>query len=256
MSLSNSESNADYDFCIVFPAENKNFTARGQGYITTLKRLGFEMYAYFGVREDKEIFVLLRTPLPKLRAYADIIDFKMHLNPNAVEEFLRRGDAEANIAPVEIQHRPDITPIHPHDFIYAKYSRKAPEILYDRSPGEENPFSDLVRLKLSALILESRVGNAQNLKLRRYIRNGWLLGCYPLHDKVKKDAIWAAWHHFPFKPLPLDLFKEYYGEKVALYMAFMEHFILFLSIPAFVGIPLQIAVFAMNDYSGKNSIVT
>lgn len=248
--MSNTESNSDYDFCIVFPANNGNFTDKGKHYIHSLKKLGFEMYAYHGVRENKEIFVLLRTPLAKLRAYADIIDFKMKLDASVVQHLLEKGDNEANIAPVVIPHRPDITPYQPFEHIYAKYSRKVSESLYEREQGFEHPFSDIIRLKLSALILESRVNGAQNLKIRRYIRSGWLLGCYPLHDKTKKDALWAGWQQYPFKALPLTQYKDYFGEKNALYFAFMQHFVNFLAVPAFVGIPLQIAVFATGDYSG------
>lgn len=247
--MASEESNTHYDFCIVFPAENGEFNAKGKHYIHSLKKLGFDMYAYHGVRENQEIFVLLRTPLAKLRAYADIIDFKMKLDEAMVQYLLEKGDNEAKIAPVTIQHRPDIVPYMPYEHIYGKYSRKVAEALYLREEGYEHPFSDVVRLKLSALILESRVDGAQNLKIRRYIRSGWLLGCYPLHDKAKKDAIWQEWSNYPFAPLPLNLYKDYFGEKNAMYFAFMQHFVSFLAIPAVVGIPLQVAVFVTGDYS-------
>lgn len=247
--MSTQESNSEYDFCIVFPAENGDFTAKGKGYVHSLRKLGFDMYAYSGVREDKEIFVLLRTPMNKVRAYADIIDFKMKLDGDVVKRLLENGDSEANIAPVDIKHRPDITHYKPTEHIYAKYSRKVNESLYYREDGQEHPFSDVVRLKLSNLILESRVDGGQNLKIRRYLRSKWLLGCYPLHDKRKKDAIWAEWRQYPRVSLPLNLYKDYFGEKNAMYFAFMEHFVQFLAIPAVVGVPFQIAVFALDNYS-------
>lgn len=248
--MSSVQSNSEYDFCIVFPTEKGNFTEKGKRYIQSLKKLGYELYAYSGVRENKEIFVLLRTPLPKLRAYADIIDFKMKLDGSVAQDLMEKGDKECNIAPVVIADKREITPLHPYEHIYAKYSRKVLELLYAREEGMEHPFSDLVRLKLSALLLESRVDGAQNLKIRRYIRSGWLLGCYPLHDQKKKDEIWGEWRQYPRKPLPLTLYKEYFGEKNALYFAFMQHFVSFLMLPALIGIPLQIAVFATGDYSG------
>jgi hypothetical protein len=251
--MSDVQSNADYDFCIVFPAEDGTFTEKGKHYVRSLRKLGFEMYAYSGVREGKEIFVLLRTPLSKLRAYADIIDFKMKLDGTVAQHLIEKGDQEHNIAPVVIADKRDITPLHPYEHIYAKYSRKVPESLYAREEGAEHPFNDIIRLKLSAMLLESRVEGAQNLKIRRYIRSGWLLGCYPLHDQAKKDAIWAEWREYPRKPLPLTRFKDYFGEKNGLYFAFMQHFVNFLAIPAIVGVPLQVAVFVTGDYSGTDS---
>lgn len=73
--------------------------------------------------------------------------------------------------------------------------------------------------------------------------------CFPLHNRERTEIMTIKWQSFPFQRLPLDDLKEYFGEKVALYFVFMEHFTSFLTLPAVIGIPLQIAVFATNDYS-------
>lgn len=46
--------------------------------------------------------------------------------------------------------------------------------------------------------------------------------------------------------------KEYYGEKIAMYFSFMHHYNCYGLIPALVGLPFQIAIFVLNNYSGKN----
>jgi hypothetical protein len=56
---------------------------------------------------------------------------------------------------------------------------------------------------------------------------------------------------YPFLPLPIDAIKEYFGEKVAYYFAFMDHYNSFLVGPAVIGAAFQAAVFALNDFSGK-----
>eukprot|EP00600_Ochromonadales_sp_CCMP1393_P002315 CAMPEP_0174981828 /NCGR_PEP_ID=MMETSP0004_2-20121128/16120_1 /TAXON_ID=420556 /ORGANISM="Ochromonas sp., Strain CCMP1393" /LENGTH=728 /DNA_ID=CAMNT_0016233643 /DNA_START=101 /DNA_END=2287 /DNA_ORIENTATION=+ len=240
-----------YDFCMVFPAENGNFTERGNGYIKSLKKLDFEMYAYSGVREDQEIFVLVRTPLKKLQSFADRIGFKMKLNSAAVREMLERGNEEENIGPIDIPHRPDVTQIEPYEFIYGPYTRSVPKSLYEFGDGYKHPFSDINRLTLASLILESRLPDgSQNLKIRRYLRNGWLLACFPLHDKQKARSLTNKWQQFPFSlQLPLDEFRDYFGQKCCMYFQFVQYFATSLVVPAVVGVPLQITVLARNDFS-------
>ena len=242
----------EYDFCIVFPADKGEFTKKGLGYIHSLKALGFELFIYKNIREDTEIIVLIRTPLEKMRAYADNIDFLMKLDPVVIKDIIEKGDAEHGIAPVEIQDIPEITSLKPYEQIYGKYSRNVDERIYWKEEGMTHPFRDLIRLKLTALILESRPSNGkENLKIRRYIRSGGLKACFPLHNRAKTENLGVEWMKFPFKAQPLYEIKEYFGEKVAMYFTFMEHYTTFLAIPAVVGLPLQIAVFAMNDYSGS-----
>ncbi len=176
----------------------------------------------------------------------------MKLDPVKIKEKIEAGDPEKGIGGVEIQHRPDITPLEPYECIYGKYSRNVSESLYWREANEAHPFRDLVRIKLTALILESRMPNGgENLKIRRYIRNGWLKACFPLHNRAKTENLQIEWQKFPFHSQPLAEVKEYFGEKIGMYFAFMEHFTSFLCIPAVVGVPLQIAVFVLNDYSGQ-----
>jgi hypothetical protein len=246
------ERSEEYEFCLVFPVEKRDFTEKGKGYIRSLRKLGFELYAFFGIREETEIFVLVRTPLEKLRAFADKVDFKLQMNAVEVQRKLEAGSPEAGIAPVFIEHRPDVTHLAPFDHIYCKYSRAADESLYQRFDGFRHPFSDINRLKLAALILESKPPDgSQNLKIRRYLRNGWLRACYPLHDKKKAELLMSEWRNYPVQKLPLERFRLYFGQKIGMYFAFLEHFAICLVLPACVGLPLQIAVFATNNFSGE-----
>jgi hypothetical protein len=241
----------EYDFCIVFPAVNGDFTKKGSGYIHSLKSLGFELFIFKNIRRETEIIVLIRTPLEKLRAFADKIDFVMKLDSKVIQRMIESGDPEHGIAAVEIQHLPDITPLHPYENIYGKYSRNVNESIYWKEPDMTHPFRDIIRLKLTALILESRLPNGgENLKIRRYIRSGWLKACFPLHNRAKTENLHIEWQKFPFKAQPLNEIKEYFGEKIAMYFNFMEHYISYLCIPAVVGLPLQIAVIVMNNFSG------
>lgn len=244
---------SEYDFCIVFPAKDGEFTEKGRGYLESLRKLGYELFIYKNTYADREIFVLLKTPMEKIRAFADLSDFPLLLNSQEIDRLLWEGDAEKGIAgKVRIADRRDIVQYHPYEKIYGKYSRNdfIPDSLYYRAPDEDSPFTEGIRLKLSALILESRkVGGAQNLKIRRYLRSGWILGCFPMHNRVTTELIEKKWYLYPFQNLPLEDLKNYFGEKIGLYFAFLQHYTLCLMLPAFIGIPLQLAVFALDNYN-------
>lgn len=240
----------DYDFCIVFPATDGEFSEKGKGYLKNLKKLGFQLFAYKGIQPDKEIIVLVRSTLEKLRAYGDNVDFVLKLDSDEVQKRMEAGNPEENIKPVFVDDRRDVTPYGPFEHIYGKFSRQTDEAIYWREDGEENPFRELVRMKLNALILEARMADgSQNLKIRRYIRKGWLKACFPLHNRAKTQKLDIEWAKYPWQRLPLYHMKEYFGEKITMYFCFMEHFVTFLTLPAAVGLPLQIAVWATNDYS-------
>ena len=49
--------------------------------------------------------------------------------------------------------------------------------------------------------------------------------------------------------------QEYFGEKVGLYFKFMGHFNLWLTVPAAIGIPLQIYILAINDFSNPTQVL-
>lgn len=78
------------------------------------------------------------------------------------------------------------------------------------------------------------------------------IACFPLHDRAKSQALGIEWKAFPRRQLPLYYIKEYFGEKIAVYFSFMQHFVTALTVPAFVGLPIQIAVWATHNYSGKS----
>jgi hypothetical protein len=245
----------EYDFCMVFPAVNGGFADQGKAIVESLRKLDFELYAYRGSMKAKTVILLIRAPITKLQAFADNIDFIMKLDGTVAQKLLERGDAEARIAPVTIPHRPDITPMNPFDQIYGKYSRHVTEALYWREPGAEHPFRESIRLKLCSLLLESRGPDGEHyFNIRKSLEEKDLLGCFPLHDRARTQALDVEWKVFPWRALPLYHIKDYFGEKIAVYFAFMQHYTAALTIPAFAGLPIQIAVWSTNNPSGNHLV--
>lgn len=275
-----------------------DITDRGFGYLENLQDLGFEIFSFRVVgqkppslfhlftycwnKNDKEkdnyciAFVMLKAPLEKLRECAERIELRMMLDPVLIQQRIEAGNIEAGIAGVKIRHEPNITPLWPYDFIYSKYKKSKEELFYkpkremhtgskqdDRllelDYDHQHPFRDLLRLKLSSVILQSRPRylvdgkkfSAQNLKIARYLKHKWLLGCFLMHKASDNFFFRQQWSDYPFKALPLEEIKEYFGEKKALYHAYMDHYTKFLIIPAVVSIPFQIMVWFLNNYSAS-----
>jgi len=78
--------------------------------VRTLKKLGFELFSYQSKYPDckRAIFVLIRTPLERLKEFAEENNFKMKLNPVQIKAKLAIGDKEHNIKGVNIAHLPDV----------------------------------------------------------------------------------------------------------------------------------------------------
>ena len=151
---------SDYDLCIVFPSQDNagiGLDEKGSQCIAKLREHAFEIFAYIGNDKEKSIFVLLRAPIEKLRAFADINNFSLLIDPVVARAKLESGNPSKNIAPVLLEHQPDITKLEPFSNLYGKYSRLVDESLFLRESDKyDHPFSRSIRLKLSVLILQSR----------------------------------------------------------------------------------------------------
>jgi len=244
----------EYDYCMVFPPGGEYM----DHYIPNLAGFGLEMFCYKEKFGKGNLFVLIRAPVKVLRTYADQNNFMLLMDEQLLERTAHQG-FPPQIAPIEIAHDPSVIRYRPYEFIYCKYSQRIDENIYYREPGDAHPFArDVIRLKILALLMESRPHQGgENLKLKRYLRYGRILGIFPLHDSVKKKALQHAWLRkwLPWR-MPFLRIKEYMGEKVGLYYVFAGHYNRFLLIPAIVGVPIQIAVFYYDgkafNYDGMN----
>ena len=162
----------------------------------------------------------------------------------------KRGE----IGGVDIRHDPKVASYKPYDMIYLPFSTQAPQNLYKNSDKKTNsPFSHSVKARLTGLLMETKPKwGGENIKVERYLRQGKILGYFPLHEPEllkKLNKVWMSLYTLPWSQ-PFYHIKEYFGEKVGIYFLFQGHYTRWLLGPAFIGFILQIlwgSVYVVTD---------
>jgi len=253
---SSAEFSSKFDFCMVF-----GMLDSGEGPMTqsdeaktvmfALLSAGLEVYPYLSVQKD-ELYCLIRAPLEKLQAFADSENFLLAVDEVTLERVLKEGDAESKIAPIEITDDPEITKLSPYQYMFLEFRDSLNPDLYYKAPGYQHPFKKIIRLKLIMGMLRApKKKGGCDLEISKMLLRKQVLALYPMHDfdivdDLEKQCL--DWLSMPWNSPTHDL-KEYFGEKIALYVVFLGHYSLCLLIPSVIGLIFQLIVFASGNYS-------
>ncbi|GLE06180.1 hypothetical protein PINS_up015391 [Pythium insidiosum] len=241
-----------YDYVFVFKVHDENaeltqlqkeFSMR-----TILQRLargGIETKMFYSV--DRElVFCKLRASLERLCKEADRIDYKVEFDPVETRRIAEQGYPEQNIAPIQIHDEKGISSRDPYQNLFAKYDME-PRLqpAYKKFGHKKIPFRGVDRIKLILNIIKSHLtdgGCALNLEILE--KNKCLVASFPLHEYEELSALkpkWINWSAAPWSQ-PIHDIKDYFGEKVGLYFAWLGHYTTWLIAPSIVGILLFINV--------------
>lgn len=134
---------------------------------------------------------------------------------------------------------------------YKDFTRAA---MGDFSPASDASFftsSERIHLLLALLELGLAEGGC-DLDMNQEVEAGVLSQVVPMHERgVASGALMSGWCRKPLAFLPdqpLDEVKDYLGERVALYFAFMQHLVRSLVAPSIAGC----LVLAWDGYSGSS----
>lgn len=132
---------SEYDYCMVFPVDKNTggLDKNGARFLGKMHSYGLDIFVFYGARKQY-IYAMIRLSLEKLRILADQLEFKMLLDEEKLEERAKLGYPDLGIAPLDILHDPEESPLRPYEMIYAKYRDEVDESLYWRPKDLSHPF--------------------------------------------------------------------------------------------------------------------
>jgi len=224
--------------------------------IAALQKAELHVMAFKSVQED-EIYVLIGADEARLRKEAERTEKVLELDPDQAISYGRKiGVKLAKRTDNPNMDGPSVTR-DDWRYIFGKYEwydnpaleEKGRASLTDPRAniyakfnlGEihnDTYFSIINRLKLTNTIIEAEelLGGA-NLSTRVGRDHSPLIAFFPLHDdklRVAIEAKWKKWNSLWNQPLR-DI-REYYGEQIGIYFAFLSFYTKWLAVPALSGL--------------------
>lgn len=206
-----------------------------------------ESKLFYSCQRD-EIYAKFRVEMNRLLQEADRIDYKLMLDRKQLRLTANEGGNEWR--PINITDEFKVSPYDPYEFIYAKYDQ-SPDLqtLYRHYPASSNtvnedhmyPLRPVDRVKLMVSIMEAPFGEPDfgcGFQLNNFSKKKVLLAQYPLHDFDELETIRKQWIRLfaSEKSLPITQIKDYFGEQIGLYMAFLQYFVTMIKWPAVIGL--------------------
>jgi len=159
----------------------------------------------------------------------------------------------------------------PYDYIYGKceYGEDALQQLYARhhlmdsssvssTTPEDCIFRSADRVKLLRSIMgANRRCKGAGIDLMKMMATRCTLGVFPLHQPVEKERLrrkWMTWSRSPNRQ-PLEEICAYFGEKIALYFAWLGHYTIWLVGAAVLGCSTHIYAWRAEGGKSDNDVV-
>jgi hypothetical protein len=257
-----------WDYCLVFKvgvpekmikekggkevSQKERWEAQTATAIHQIHKGGLKTTLYKSVQED-EIYCLVGAPERRLRLEADRVDYDLPLNLDACITYGNKIGL-ALTKTMEQQRANDPKSLAPEPWMrtYGKYETYNPshperQTLYERVKDEgerhENTFfkaMDRIRLTFGIIQADEVVGGS-GLGIGSMIHDEDhpLIACFPLHQKERKDKLLKEWNNWwNLYNQPLNEIRDYYGEKIGMYFAFLGFYSKVMFFPAIFGLAL------------------
>ncbi|XP_058160840.1 anoctamin-9 isoform X2 [Dasypus novemcinctus] len=112
-----------------------------------------------------------------------------------------------------------------------------------REPGEPTPtVQPTTRIRIVNFVLNKETAEGDTLE--DLVKDGVFEISFPLHEEERRLKEWAQWRSI-FRRQPIDSIRDYFGEKVALYFAWLGWYTAMLAPAAAVGLVIFLSGFSL-----------
>ncbi|XP_049636648.1 anoctamin-5 [Suncus etruscus] len=217
-----------------------------------LRKIGLDLEIEDKMNSEngKTYFVKIHAPWEVLVTYAEVLGMKMPIK----QEFIPRVERTSyrySIIPFRFPKKVKI--LYPEsDCLTAQFSRYRQELFCIEDKTKFFPNSSRNRIVyyiLSRCHFGEEDGN-KKFGIERMLNSNTYKSAFPLHDgqywkpsqpsgpaneRYTLCQKWAHFSHF-YKEQPLNLIRDYYGEKVGIYFVFLGYYTKMLIVAAIVGL--------------------
>lgn len=250
------ENGYSWDYCMVFQVYDVEDKLTEKQEAHSLKHIlrelsegGLQTRLFYSV-DAHEVYCKIRAPIFRLMREADRIDYRLPFDSEALRLLCAAGRKD-KWAPLTIPDTSEETSLGPYDYIYGRFETNRIELqnLYVKR-SNNTIFRGVDRLKLIQEILKAKKRDGGcDFDVYKLIEEKSILAFFPMHDHVELRILEEQWLRFIQMPWnqPLDMVKDYFGEKIGVYFLFIGQYTTYLCVAGAVGFACWIDVASSND---------
>eukprot|EP00929_Paragymnodinium_shiwhaense_P010238 TRINITY_DN1147_c0_g1_i1.p1 TRINITY_DN1147_c0_g1~~TRINITY_DN1147_c0_g1_i1.p1 ORF type:complete len:736 (-),score=190.12 TRINITY_DN1147_c0_g1_i1:132-2339(-) len=209
----------------------ETWATKRNGTIMALSDAGLILMLFYS-RDRDEIFVRVAADEQHLRQVAEMKRHKLELKPQYLSAFAEYKNDYAGRRENNYADRNVVSHLYkPHvDETDADHGL--------RYPKPDAIFRVVDRIQIMDYIIRENGHNCAGVDIGQLLHDKDLLQYFPMHENAKLRDLDKNWFRAFAWGTKIDLVRDYFGERIALYFLFISHMLKWLMLPGIVGFGL------------------